>query len=368
MKILIYTNSISPAGGLERVISKHIEFMAHSNKIFLLTKEPGKSFYDLPDEVVQSDLGLNYIFDRKSRFRRILFFISNLFPTVFQLRSRLKKINPDVIYVATPLNLFELFLARLFQINYSLSDVIITEHAAYSAYNKFYKLIIKFLYKKVALLLVPTRSDSSFYKKIGIMNEYLPNPLSFKPSTFSTNESKIVLNIGRLTDDKQHNVLINIWSRVNNKEGWILKIIGTGENFQELSNKIKVMGLSDSILICSPTKNIEAEYISASIFVLTSRVEGFGLVLLEAMACGLPCISFNCPSGPQDIIANKHSGFLVDPGDEVNFLERLESLIKDIDLRRQFGISARNESLKYEDIVISQKFNDIFYSYFREKQ
>ena len=172
----------------------------------------------------------------------------------------------------------------------------------------------------------------------------------------------------RLTDDKQHNVLINIWSRVNNKEGWILKIIGTGENFQELSNKIKVMGLSDSILICSPTKNIEAEYISASIFVLTSRVEGFGLVLLEAMACGLPCISFNCPSGPQDIIANKHSGFLVDPGDEVNFLERLESLIKDIDLRRQFGISARNESLKYEDIVISQKFNDIFYSYFREKQ
>jgi glycosyltransferase involved in cell wall biosynthesis len=250
------------------------------------------------------------------------------------------------------------------QNKYSLKDVIVTEHATYSAYNNFYKLIIKILYKKVTLLIVPTKSDSFFYKKIGIVNEYLPNPLSFKPSSFSTNDSKVVLSVGRLTDDKQHDVLIDIWSKISNKEGWILKIIGAGENYQELCNKIKLTGLCDSILISPPVKNIEAEYISSSIFVLTSRTEGFGLVLLEAMACGLPCISFNCPSGPQDIIVNGHTGYLVDPGDEVIFLERLESLLWNRDLRRKFGNSARSEALKFEDIVISKKFNDIFYSYF----
>jgi glycosyltransferase involved in cell wall biosynthesis len=364
MKILVYTNSVSPAGGLERVISKHIEYLVTSNKIFLLTKNNGKSFYKLSDDVIQSHLGIKYNLNHKSRLKRIIYLLFNLFYTIWRLRRRLININPDVIYVATPLNLFELFLARLLQTKYSLKNVIVTEHATYSAYNSFYKLIIKLLYKKVTLLLVPTKSDSFFYKSIGINNEYLPNPLSIKPSSFSTNESKVVLSVGRLTDDKQYDVLINIWSKINNKEGWILKIIGTGENYQELCNKIKIMGLCGSILISPPIKNIEAEYISSSIFVLTSRTEGFGLVLLEAMACGLPCISFNCPSGPQDIIVNGYTGFLVDPGNEVIFLERLESLLRNGELRRKFGISARSEALKFEDIIIRKKFNEIFYSYF----
>lgn len=365
MKIMVYTNSMSPAGGLERVISKHINFMAFSNQVTVLTKEPSQCFYPLPKDVLIHNLGLHYKLNPKSRLSRTLLICSHLFSTVWLLRGKLKELNPAVIYIATPLNLLELFLAKLMRAQCSLSDVIVTEHASYSAYNKVYKFIIKLLYNKVGLLCVPTKDDSNLYKEMGIKNQYLPNPLSFVPTSFSNNQQKIVLNIGRLTDDKQHSVLINIWAKAKYKDGWILKIIGSGENYSDLINQIQEMGLSDSVIICDPTKDIEGEYVSASFFVLTSRAEGFGLVLLEAMACGLPCLAFNCPSGPKDIISDGHSGFLINPGDEEMFLDRLETFLKDEALRKKFGSAARSGSLKFEEQLICKKFNNLFNRHFK---
>ena len=356
---------MNPAGGLERVISKHINFMALSNQVTVLTKEPSQCFYELPADVLLHNLGLHYKLNLKSRLCRILFILAHLFSTVWLLKGKLKEINPAAIYIATPLNLLELFLAKLLRAQCSLSDVIVTEHASYSGYNRAYKFIIKLLYKKVGLLCVPTKGDSNLYKEMGIKNQYLPNPLSFMPSSFSTNQQKIVLNVGRLTDDKQHSVLINIWAKAKYKDGWILKIIGSGENYSDIVNQIESMGLSDSVIICDPTKDIESEYVSASFFVLTSRVEGFGLVLLEAMACGLPCVAFNCPSGPRDIISDGHSGFLANAGDEEMFLNRLETFLKDEALRKKFGSAARSDSLKFEEQLVRKKFNMLIGKHFK---
>ena len=155
-----------PAGGLERVISKHINFMAFSNQVILLTKEPGRCFYELPKNVIVNDLGINYKLNLKSRLKRVLYIFANLFNTVWLLRSKLKEINPAVIYTASPLNLLEIFFAKLLMGEFSIVNVLVTEHASYSAYNNVYKIIIKLLYKKVGLLCVPTTEDSNFYKKI----------------------------------------------------------------------------------------------------------------------------------------------------------------------------------------------------------
>jgi glycosyltransferase involved in cell wall biosynthesis len=160
-------------------------------------------------------------------------------------------------------------------------------------------------------------------------------------------------------------VLINIWAKAKYKDGWILKIIGSGENYSNMVSQIKRMGLSRSVFIFDPTKDIESEYVSASFFVLTSRTEGFGLVLLEAMACGLPCVAFNCPSGPKDIISDGHSGFLIKAGDEEMFLNRLEAFLKDEALRKKFGSAARIDALKFEEQLICKKFNMLFRKHFK---
>jgi glycosyltransferase involved in cell wall biosynthesis len=170
--------------------------------------------------------------------------------------------------------------------------------------------------------------------------------------------------VGRLTDDKQHHVLIDIWSQVKNRDDWVLKIIGAGENYQALQSQIAYLGLQKSVMLCPPTKNIEDEYASASIFVLSSRAEGFGLVLLEAMACGLPCITFDCPSGPRDIVRNACTGYLIEPGDNALFVRHLERLIASQPERQALGEQGKLDALLFDGGVISTKLNSLFNAIF----
>ena len=357
MRVLVYTSSITPAGGVERVIAKHISFLSQENDVVLLTKDSTPSFYPLPKNLIRDSLGIKFHLNLRSRLQRILIISSNLLRTSWRLASYLKKNKPSLIYVASPLTLLELQIAKLFALQSSLKNVCVTEHSSYSAYNFLYKYITRFLYKRVGLLCVPTKADHQFYHSIKIRSEYLPNPLPFVPKNFTNYDHKIVLNIGRLTDDKQQSILVEIWAKTKFREGWILKIIGSGENHADLLSQISSMGLASSVVISPPTKNIEQEYASASIFTMTSRAEGFGLVLLEAMSCGLPCIAFDCPSGPRDIIQNDKSGFLVEPGDQEGFIIHLEALLKSHSLRQVMGEQAKLDALLFDEELISKKFN-----------
>ena len=359
MKIVVYTSSLAPAGGIERVVSKHISFLANKNILTLLTKDFESSFYPLPDNVIHDSLNIQFQLNLKLRIQRIFVILSGLIKTSWRLHQYLKRSSPDMIYVSSPLSLLELQIAKIFSGKPALSNVCVTEHSSYSSYNSFYKLIIKVLYKRVGLLCVPTQSDYEFYLSQNIQGHYIPNPLPFLPSKFSHHGNKVVLNVGRLTDDKQHQALIDIWSQVKNRDDWVLKIIGTGENYQALQSQIASLGLQQSVMLCPTTKNIEYEYASASIFVLSSRAEGFGLVLLEAMACGLPCIAFDCPSGPRDIVRNACTGYLIEPGDNVLFVKHLEGLMASQPERQALGEQGKLDALLFEGDLISMKLNGL---------
>jgi glycosyltransferase involved in cell wall biosynthesis len=356
MKIVIYISSMSPAGGIERVISQHIEFLSKENEIILITDDSKESFYKLPKNVKHLYLDIDTELSLKvSKFKRIQKISLSFIKNVILLRKELKVIKPDCVYTAHPLNLIKV----IFSIRNN-KKIFVTEHASIFAYNSIYKRLALRYYKKIKLLTVPTTLDSETYKNLGVQNEYLPNPLPFYPDESAELKNKLAINIGRFTDDKQQTLLIDLWAKSKAIEnGWKLKIIGTGENEEIIKRKIAEYKLEDNIIIIKPTKHIVEEYLTASLFLFTSRAEGFGLVLAEAMACGVPCISFNCPSGPRDIIDDNINGFLVKVGDSETYIENINILTSDFELRKKFGFEAKRSIKKFSSELISERINEL---------
>lgn len=353
---------MAPAGGIERVIAQHMHFLSGKNELILITDDSEASFYKLPANVKHIYLNIDTkLLLNESRLKRIFKISYSFFKNVNLLRQKIKEINPDCVYTAHPLNLLKV----IFSIR-NYKKIFVTEHASITGYNSIYKKIAFVFYKKIKLLAVPTTLDSEIYNQNGIKNEYLPNPLPFYPEETTLYKNKVALNIGRFTDDKQHLLLLDLWARSNAiKEGWTLKIIGKGENYDKIKLKIIELGIENNVIITPPTKDIIEEYLNASLFLFTSRAEGFGLVLAEAMACALPCISFNCPSGPRDIITNGNDGYLVEVGDEVGFIDKVNLLTANIDICRMLGKNARLNVTKFSSKKISERLNYLVDSNFK---
>ncbi len=185
----------------------------------------------------------------------------------------------------------------------------------------------------------------------------IPNFLPQIPSKNADYKQKVVLSVGRMDngDQKGFSRLLDIWQLLARDEGfknefkqWRLVIVGDGVLKGELEAKIQGLGL-ENVSLKPFTKDIESEYLAASIYAMSSLWEGFGMVLAEASSCALPCVAFDINTGPSDIIAQAKSGFLVADGDLAGFAGRLKILMRDENLRREFGENAKK--------IVSEKFN-----------
>lgn len=183
----------------------------------------------------------------------------------------------------------------------------------------------------------------------------IPNPIVLKPVVADVERKKVVLNVGRLVAEKGQEYLIRAFARVPSSL-WTLVILGEGPMRARLEALIQELGVGDRVKLPGASTDVEDWYRRSSIFVLSSVLEGFPNVLVEAMAHALPCISFDCVAGPRDILDDGSIGLLVPLKDEAGLTDALERLMQSESLRLGLGRLAREKAEMFSHQVISERY------------
>lgn len=191
----------------------------------------------------------------------------------------------------------------------------------------------------------------------------IANPLPFESAETAPLIHHRVIAAGRYDYQKNFEALIDIWARVSPQHpDWHLDIYGNGPLRPELAARVERLGLTDSLTLQLPTRDMPAEYLHSSIYAMTSHYEGLPMVLLEAQTMGLPIVSYACQCGPRDIITDGENGYLVPLYDESAFAEALSRLMHSESERQRMGASARLSSARYRIDSIMPQWLELFES------
>jgi len=173
-------------------------------------------------------------------------------------------------------------------------------------------------------------------------------------------KEKMVLAVGRLSYQKGFDMLLDIWYQTKCRDdGWKLVIIGQGELLEQLETKKEFLGISSSVEILPANPQIESLYARSSLYVMSSRWEGLPLVLIESTSAGLPIVSFDCETGPRDIVKNGYNGYLVECFNLSDFASIIDKLCEDKELMRKMSDNSRVKSLEFNLESIIKQWNNI---------
>jgi glycosyltransferase involved in cell wall biosynthesis/uncharacterized membrane protein YkoI len=236
------------------------------------------------------------------------------------------------------------------------------EHMHLSAHPPALRRMIVSRYPELHTLVVLTRADRREFA--GALGEHamplvrIPNATRDLGGPEPTLEDRVILAAGRLGNQKGFDLLIAAFAQVNARHPeWQLRICGGGPRLRRLKSQIATLGLGARISLPGAVSGLGAEMGGASMFVLSSRFEGFPLVLLEAMNKGLPVVSFDCPTGPGEIVEDHRNGILV-PAEDVNALARgMCEIIEDAELRRRVAAAGRRTAEDYSMAVIGPEWD-----------
>jgi glycosyltransferase involved in cell wall biosynthesis len=217
----------------------------------------------------------------------------------------------------------------------------------------------------VALTEQDMRSWQSIIKSFAI-----PNLLNAYPSVLpEQKKQKTIIVVGRFNYQKGFDLLIQAWISVHRKyPDWHIHLYGEGEDEGLLRDYIRAYHLGTSFVIHPPTSDIMNKYMESDFYVMSSRFEGFGLVLIEAMACGIPCVSFDCPHGPSDIIKDGEDGVLVENGNVEQLAEKMCWMIEHEEERKEMGRKARENVKRYLPENIIPQWEHLFEKLVAEKK
>ncbi len=355
MKLLYITNGINGAGGLERVLSIKASYLADSYgydvKILTLNDAHIDPFYVFSKNIKRQSIQvcgnpLKYIASYVNGIRKVV-----------------SEFNPDIIAVCD--DGLKAFFTPL--ILGKKTPIIYERHASIkintdkSIKGRISKFLMKQLAKSFSKFVVLTSSNVDEWRTGNIV--VINNPVSFYPKESSLLSNNKVIVVGSHTFNKGYDLLLEAWKDVvQTHGGWKLEIYGKIDKEETYIKLAKKNGLEHSVYFHKPVLDIKNKYLDASIMVLPSRSEGFGMVLIEAMSCGLPCVSFDCPSGPRDIISNGSNGFLVPEKNVQGLSEKIKLLMDNELLRKSIGSNSKEYVKCYLPEPILKMWNELFIS------
>lgn len=377
MRIAYIYSSLNTVGGADRIIIEKANYFAekHGYEIYIITDSQGEviPFFPISDKVNHIDL--NILFNRQYKYSLLIraaiyFKLMSIYKK--KLTNVLMKIKPDITITT---------LGRDIEIINNINDGSIKIGEAHVAKeyirnlhllrdkNIIYQIIAKIWtsrieksVKKLSCLVALTENDANAWNKF-TKTVVIPNSTSIYPKNPSNCTNKKIISLGRLNEQKGYNQLINAWTLICNKyPEWSIHIFGNGELKKPLLAEINKNQISDSFFIHDPVTNIIEKYQESAFYVMSSRFEGFGIVLVEAMACGLPTISFDCPNGPSDIITDGEDGFLVENGNIKQLSKKISFLIENEGTRISMGKKARENVKRFLPNEVMKKWIDLFES------
>ena len=367
MKIVYCLNSIRYLGGIQRVTVVKANALAEieGNEIYIIVTDNKNGVFTEPlsPKVHLIDLDINYYEDDyKSRWNVLKGIFIKRREHKKRLASVLNEIQPDIVIsvgqseknMIPSINgkwktIREFHFVkdyRLRQAN-SLFDKILAWGG--NIYDFSYK--IKGYDHIVSLTHEDKKTNWKGWKKVSV----IPNPSTFQTDKTSTLDRKKVISVGRLSPQKNYASLIRAFKYVVDKHpDWSLDIYGNGPQEFELKSLINQLNLNKHVYLKGFSLNVKEEMINASIYAMSSIFEGFPLVLIEAMTCGLPVVSYTCPCGPKDIITEGKDGSLVKMNDEVTLAYQINLLIENKEQRKQMSEAAKIKAKQYKiDNIIS---------------
>lgn len=325
------------------------------------------SFYPFPEEVRMVDLGVNYSDDNGKPFhKKLLGFIKRRRLHEKRFKALLEQIRPDVVDCFYPgecsfvpglkdgsKKVMELHQSKLFHHQYNRSGLM-------GLADKVRARMDERLVRRFDRFVVLTQEDKDMWGEMpGI--RVIPNAANFIADKYSDCTQKRVIAVGRLDYQKSFDRLIMAWERVHQMmPDWRLDIFGQGEWKDMLQSMIDERGLQDVVKLNGPTKNIGKEYAQSSMIVMSSHYEGFPMVMIEAMACGLPAVCFDFKCGPRDIIREGENGLVVPDGDIDGLAEAMVRLMKDEELRKKMGENAKRVVETFSEERVMNKWIEMY--------
>ena len=355
MRLLYVTDALAVHGGLERVLVEKANWLvAHGGfEVCLLTVNQGDHpiCFPLHPDVSYDDLDIRFYQQYHSPFwkRPIINYKLHL-QFREKLLRRIQETTPDVI-ICTRLD----YVCDVVRIK-GVIPLVFESHSCRLAcrfegdglLRRIHVWYLQLAVRKADMVVALTKGDAEEWRKLTSKVCVIPNVVHLNESeSFSDCMSKSAIFVGRFSKQKDIGSLLHIWALVHQRHpDWCLHVYGGyGEEQDSILSMIEQMDVN--IQVHEPTSDIIREYKENSILLLTSRYEPFGLVLIEAMSCGLPVVAFNCPYGPSEIISEGVDGYLIKENDVSEYVDKVCSLLNDSKLRCQMGKSASLSSMDY---------------------